>query len=111
MSETVVVDVAGMQPGDLRAVEAGGRSVLVCCADGEFFAIENQCPHIHIPLDGGRLVGCALECPLHGGKLDVRTGADLALPIRKPARTFRVTPVEGGIEIDLGEEALASTTT
>jgi len=97
----VFVDVTGLAPGGLRAVEAFGTRILVCNADGTFYAIENQCPHIQIPLDGGRLTGCVLECPLHGGKLDVRDGSDVALPIRKPARTYRVTAVEGGIEIVL----------
>jgi anthranilate 1,2-dioxygenase ferredoxin subunit len=45
-----------------------------------------------------------LECPLHGGKLDVRDGSHVALPIRKPARTYPVRVVDGGIEIDLGRE-------
>lgn len=104
------VDVAGTVPGDLRAVDSGEAQILVCNADGEFYAIENKCPHIQIPLDGGRLAGCVLECPLHGGKLDVRDGCDLVLPIRKPARTYRVTRVDGGIEIDIAKEATACTT-
>lgn len=110
MSAPVFVDVSEMQPGDLCAVDAGERSILVCHAQGEYFAIENKCPHIQIPLEGGRLAGFSLECPLHGGKLDVRDGSDIALPIRKPARTYRVTRVDGGIEIDLDEEATACTT-
>ena len=57
------VDVAGTAPGDLRAVDSGEAQILVCNADGEFYAIENKCPHIQIPLDGGRLAGCVLECP------------------------------------------------
>ncbi len=104
------VDVGGMAPGELRAVESDAARILVCNALGEFYAIENKCPHIHIPLDAGRLIGCVLECPLHGGKLDVRDGCDLALPIRKPARTYRVTRVDGGIEIDIAKEAMACTT-
>ncbi len=104
------VDVAGMAPGDLRAVESEGVRILVCNALGEFYAIENECPHTHIPLAGGRLIGCVLECPLHGGKLDVRDGGDLALPIREPARTYLVTVVDGGIEIDIAKEATACTT-
>ena len=101
MSAPLRVDVTGMAPGDLRAVEAGEERVLVCRTSDGFYAIENRCPHIQIPLDGGRLTGCVLECPLHGGKLDVRDGSDLALPIRRRARTFHVTPVDGGVEIDL----------
>ena len=104
------VDVVGMAPGDLRAVDSGEARILVCNADGEFYAIENKCPHIQIPLDGGRPAGCVLEYPLHGGKLDVRDGYDLVLPIRKPGRTYRVTRVDGGIAIDIAKEATACMT-
>jgi nitrite reductase/ring-hydroxylating ferredoxin subunit len=98
---SLVLEVGDLQPGSMRAVEAGGLSVLVGNADGEWFAIENRCPHVGIPLDGGCLDGRVLECPLHGGKLDVRTGAGVAPPIRRPVRTFPVRVVEGGIAIEL----------
>ena len=109
-TSVLFVDVAGLSPGGLRPVESGQHKILVCNADGEFFAIENRCPHIHTPLDTGRLRGCVLECPLHGGKLDVRDGSDLALPIREPARTYLVRRVDGGVEIDLSQEAATCTT-
>ena len=104
MSGRVVVDVADLAPGAMRAIEARGLPILVCNVDGAFYAIENRCPHVRIPLDAGRLRGSVLECPLHGGKLDVRSGADVALPIRSPARTYPVRRVDGGIEIDLALE-------
>jgi nitrite reductase/ring-hydroxylating ferredoxin subunit len=105
----VVVDVEGLAPGQVRAVDAEGTPVLVCNVDGAFYAIENRCPHVRIPLEGGRLSGTELECPLHGGRLDVRSGAPLAAPIRRPARTFGVRAVDGGIEIDLREDSPCTT--
>jgi len=100
---SVVVDVSDLVPGGLRAFEAGGRKLLVCRVGEEFFALENRCPHVAIRLEQGRLQGCVLECPLHGGKLDVRDGSPQGHPIRKPATTFAVRPVEGGLEIALGD--------
>lgn len=100
-TNSVFVAVADLPPGGLRAVDAGGRRLLVCNANGSYYALENRCPHAAIPLDGGRLAGFALECPLHGGKLDVRDGSPRAHPIRRSATTFPVQHVAGGIEIDL----------
>jgi len=94
------VDVSDLPPGGLRAVKVGELDLVVCHAEGAFFALENRCPHAFVPLDAGRLEGCVLECPLHGGRLDVRDGSPRAQPIRKPATTFAVRPVPGGIEID-----------
>ena len=95
------VEVSDLPPGGLRVVDAGGRKLLVCNADGAYYALENRCPHAAVPLDGGRLSGFALECPLHGGKLDVRDGSPQGHPIRRAATTFPVRSVDGGIEIEL----------
>jgi len=100
--ERFVVDVSQLAPGGLLALKLGGRKVLVCNVDGRFHAIENRCPHSAVPLSGGRLRGCLLECPYHGGTLDVRDGSAQSAPIRRPVATFPVRPVEGGLEIELG---------
>ena len=41
---------------------------------GEFFAIENFCPHKGAPLADGQLCGHVVECGWHGWRFDVRTG-------------------------------------
>lgn len=101
MADWHAVDVSGLAPGDTRALEVDGRSVLVCNALGSFYALENRCPHVATPLTGARLRGSVLECPLHGGKLDVRDGSPCGQPIRKPATMFAVRPTTNGIEIRL----------
>lgn len=102
---TRVVDVEGLEPGGLLPVKVGERKVLVCRVGDEYFAIENICPHATVPLSKGRLDDCELECPFHGGKLDVRSGAPLQHPIRRSVTTFAVKRVGGGIEIDTSRRA------
>jgi nitrite reductase/ring-hydroxylating ferredoxin subunit len=104
----LAVDVAGLAPGQTRALEIAGRSVLVCRAEGAYYALENRCPHARAPLASGRLRGYVLECPLHGGKLDVRDGRPCAPPIRVAAATFPVRPAPDGIEIRLEGARAAS---
>jgi len=108
----VVVDVADLGPGQTRAVDADGAQLLVCNADGRFFAIANQCPHAKFRLDAAALRGCILECPVHGGKLDVRDGSPQGRPIRRPVPTYRVRLRDGRLEIHLetGQEAPRCTT-
>jgi nitrite reductase/ring-hydroxylating ferredoxin subunit len=101
MSSAVTVDVAGLAPGQTRAVSAHGRDLLVCNADGRFYAIENRCPHALVRLDTAVLHGCLLECPVHGGRLDVRDGSPERHPIRRRAITYRVRDQGGQIEIEL----------
>ena len=101
MERWIAVDVAGLDPGSLRALEIEGRKVLVCRAGGAFYALENRCPHAEVELSSGQLVGHVLECPLHGGKLDVRDGRPCAQPIRRPAATYPVRAAGASIEIRL----------
>ena len=102
MSLAVRIDVADLAPGQTRAVSAHGLSVLVCNADGRFYAIENRCPHAMVRLDAAVLSGCILECPVHGGRLDVRDGSPQRPPVRRPAITYRVEERGAQIEITLG---------
>ena len=103
MEQWVAVDVSGLDPGAMRAVEVGGRKLLVCRAGGAYYALENRCPHAAVELTLGRLVGHVLECPVHGGKLDVRDGRPCAQPIRRPVSTFAVRAAGDAIEIRLDE--------
>jgi nitrite reductase/ring-hydroxylating ferredoxin subunit len=102
MSESLVVDVSDLPPGQTRAVEALGAQILVCNAEGRFFAIENRCPHAMVRLDTAVLRGCILECAVHGGRLDVRDGSPHGRPIRRPATTYPVRECGNRIEITLG---------
>ncbi len=40
-----------------------------------FYATQNECTHAEGPLCEGTLEGAIIECPWHGSKFDVRTGA------------------------------------
>ncbi len=101
MSHVVKLDVSDLAPGQTRAYEEGGVKLLVCHADGAYYAIENQCPHAAVRLDAAALQGCLLECPVHGGKLDVRDGSPQGHPIRRPVTTYPVEERDGTIEIRL----------
>ena len=98
-------------PGESLAVAAlvRGRRLVVCRAGGRLYALEDRCPHASEPLSGGALRGYTLECPYHGGRLDVRDGRPLAPPIRRAARTFTVREVGERVEVGLApdEGALA----
>jgi naphthalene 1,2-dioxygenase system ferredoxin subunit len=88
-------------PGATRAFEAGGLSLLLCNAGGAWYAIENRCPHAAARLDGGALGGSVLECPVHGGRLDVRDGRPVRAPIRRPVATYPVRETPRGLEVAL----------
>jgi nitrite reductase/ring-hydroxylating ferredoxin subunit len=95
------VDATLPPPGALTAFEAGGLRLVLCNAGGAPYVVEDRCPHAFVHLSGGRLEGSVLECPLHGGKLDVRDGRPVAAPIRKPVRTFAVRRSGARLQVEI----------
>jgi naphthalene 1,2-dioxygenase system ferredoxin subunit len=63
--------------------------------DDAVYATDNICTHGHARLCDGFLDGHEIECPLHQGKFDVRTGKAMCEPLTTDIRTFPVK-VEGG---------------
>lgn len=80
----------------LGVVLADGRRVCLV-RDGEtVHAVEDRCPHRDFALSGGDLVSpCVLECPWHGARFDVRTGAVLQGPATDAITTFDVRVTDG----------------
>jgi 3-phenylpropionate/trans-cinnamate dioxygenase ferredoxin subunit len=85
--------------------EHGGVRIAICRAGGALHAFEDRCTHDGGPLAGGPLAGSSIECPRHGARFDVRTGRVLRLPAAAPIRVYPVEEREGGVWVDLGEEA------
>lgn len=63
--------------GKLREVNVDGASVLVARTADRICAVENRCPHLGVPMDGGRVNDGVLTCPLHNSQFDMCTGENL----------------------------------
>lgn len=68
--------------------------IAICNLDGQYFAIEDVCTHDGGPLGQGDLEGDEIECPRHGARFSVRTGAATLMPAVMPVRTFAIK-IEG----------------
>ena len=91
-------------PCDISAGECArmelpnGDEVAVFNVGGEYYAIENFCPHKGAPLSDGVLCGHVVECSLHGWQFDVRTGECLTVPER--IKTYKVTNEDGVLKVE-----------
>jgi nitrite reductase (NADH) small subunit/3-phenylpropionate/trans-cinnamate dioxygenase ferredoxin subunit len=65
--------------------------------NGQFYAIENFCPHKGAPLADGRLCGQAVECDWHGWRFDLTTGE--CLTGGGAVETYEVIIEDGWIKI------------
>jgi nitrite reductase/ring-hydroxylating ferredoxin subunit len=67
-----------------------------------FFAIDDTCTHANYSLSEGMIFDGQVECPLHAGTFDIRTGAATGLPCVIPVKTYPITVDNGRICADLG---------
>ncbi len=56
--------------------------------EGQFFVTSNVCTHNIAMLTDGYLEGDTIECPLHGGCFNVRSGEPTSFPCEKPLPTY-----------------------
>jgi 3-phenylpropionate/trans-cinnamate dioxygenase ferredoxin component len=77
-----------------KVVVDGEEICLVHAGDGSFYAIGDVCTHEEYSLCDGELWGLEVECPAHGSRFSLLTGAVTGLPAVVPARTYQVR-VEG----------------
>lgn len=71
-----------------------GKEIAISYVNGQFYAYENACTHMDLPLDEGEIEGTVIQCPHHGAKFDLTTGAAVQLPAAAPLEMYKVK-VEG----------------
>jgi nitrite reductase/ring-hydroxylating ferredoxin subunit len=90
-----VAATSDVAEGQVIAVRIGEREIALYHLPGaEFRATDNICTHEYAQLHEGWLEDGCIECPLHAGRFDVRSGKGLCAPIDKDLDVFEVK-VEG----------------
>lgn len=75
-----------------------GTELALFHTGGEFYAIENFCPHKGAPLADGQLHGPVVECDWHGWRFDLGTGACINRP-HSSVESYKVVIEDGWIKI------------
>ena len=95
MAESVpVAKVGELAAGEMKLVETGDRAIVLLNVEGELYALDNECTHAGCDLADGDLEGNILECPCHGSRFNVVTGAVENPPAVEPVPTYPVR-IEG----------------
>lgn len=86
-------------------VETSGRSICLYKLSGNIFATDNKCTHGDADLSDGLIQdGCLIECPLHEGTFDIRSGKAASAPCTQDIRTYPVRLEGGGVFIKSSPE-------
>lgn len=80
---------------EATAVTAGGREIALFRVESGVYATDNYCTHGAARLCDGYLEGFSIECPLHQGAFDIRSGDAVRAPADEALRTYPVE-VDGG---------------
>lgn len=89
-SFVTVAKVGDLNPGEMMYVEVDDVPICLINLDGEYHAINDVCTHQEASLSDGTIEGDEIECPLHGGAFDIRTGDPVAFPVVTPIEKYRV---------------------
>jgi NAD(P)H-dependent nitrite reductase small subunit len=95
-----VARVEDFRPGEGRIVVAEGRRLALFNDGGEFFAIDDTCPHQGASLAAGLLHAGRVICPWHSWVFELRTGR-CPRDSHPPVASYRVRQNGGAIEVEL----------
>lgn len=104
MSKFFKVAKEGAVPeGEGRAFAVEGRMVGVYLLDGEYFAMNDFCPHMGASLASGYVEDHAVSCPWHAWRFSVKDGTWLDNPKIK-TDCYPVRLEAGMIEVQIPEK-------
>ena len=86
---------------DVLGFDHDGRTYCIYHTPEGYFATGGVCTHEDELLEDGIVIDCVIECPLHQGRFDVRSGKALSAPVCVDLRTWPVKIEDGDVFIDL----------
>ena len=107
MSElTKVCATSDVAEGSVKSFEVGDNVIAVYNVGGSFYATDNECTHGAASLAEGILEDDIIECTLHFGAFNVKTGEAVQAPCFTALRTYKVVIQDGEVCVDLNKTAV-----
>jgi 3-phenylpropionate/trans-cinnamate dioxygenase ferredoxin component len=102
LAKVRVASASELPVGTLKAVLVDRTEVCLAHAeDGNFYAINDVCTHENFLLSGGELFDLQVECPQHGSRFNLKTGAVTGLPAVIPTKVYPVEVKDGEVYVDV----------
>ena len=97
---TKICPTSDVAENSVKSFEVGTNVIAVYNVGGTFYATDNECTHGAASLADG-----ILECTLHFGAFNVKTGEAVQAPCFNPLRTYKVVVQDGQVMVDLEKTA------
>ena len=89
-----------------KRIDVGNSHALaVYNVGGNFYVTDDECTHGAASLSDGILEDDVIECTMHFGAFNVRTGEVVQAPCSIPLRTYKVVVQDGKVFVDLEKTA------
>ena len=96
--------VAEVERNGVTLVRAAGRDYVIYDAPDGLYASLAYCTHQGALLRDGYFDRHLIECPLHQGCFDIRTGEPKGAPATRPLRIVEVRTRAGMVELRVGPD-------
>ena len=90
-----------LSPDDVTTLPGPHGEIALYRVAGAVFATDNRCTHGNARLCEGFLLDHEIECPLHQGRFDVRTGAATSAPAIAALRCYPARVLAGRVWLQL----------
>ncbi len=90
-----------LKPGQMKRINGVDGPILLANIDGDYFAVEDRCSHEEVSLYLGCLRGEEIECSLHGGRFNMKTGQATKEPAEENLRTYCVQIVTEQVQVKI----------
>ncbi len=99
MAEYVTVaKTSEIEDQNAKCVQVGEHTIAVFNVGGEFFAIDDLCPHEEGPLSEGYVEGYDVECPWHAACFNLKTGKSSGPPAADDVKTYPARVVGDAVQ-------------
>ena len=107
MAESIVsvCPTSDVPENSVKRFEVGNHVLAVYNVGGTFYATDNECTHGAASLAEGILEDDIIECSLHFGAFNVKTGEAVQAPCFTALRTYKVVVQDGQVMVDLDKTA------
>ena len=105
---TVLCPTSDVPDNSVKRFEVGNIVLAVYNIEGGFYATDDECTHGAASLADGILDGDIIECTMHFGAFNAKTGEAVQAPCSIPIRTYKVVVRDGQVCVDLDKEAADS---
>lgn len=90
MAAHLVAKTSEIAEDEAKKVIIGDQHVAVFNLGGKFYATDDICTHAYASLSEGYIEDGCVECPLHAGRFDIKTGKAQGVPVTEDIKTFPV---------------------